>query len=290
LISIPDTVLRELAAVLYWKAIVHLPPDVAEALEAARHSETDAAAAEVLGTMIENSREAARRSTVICQDTGIPVFLLEVGRGVSFQGDPGEALAAGIADATSRHCLRANCVDILDRRNTGNNRGRGYPVVHFEHSARQGLEVTLLAKGSGSESRSDLAMVDPVEGPGGIRRFVLETIAAGAPRSCPPVIVGVGIGGSFESVACLSKRALARPVGCHNADRRLAEMEATLLEEVNTLGIGPMGLGGDTTALWIAVEAADTHLTLNPVSVNMSCWAHRRARAVVGEDGFRVVD
>ena len=288
--SIPDGVLRELAAALYWKALVHLPPDVADALKAALESETDPAAAEILGTMIENSREAARMSTVICQDTGIPVFLLDVGRGVSFEGDPGEALALGIADATARHCLRANCVDVLDRENTGTNRGRGYPVVHFEHTAREDLGVTLLAKGSGSESRSGLAMVDPVRGVEGIRRFILETIAAGAPRSCPPVVVGVGIGGSFESVACLSKRALARPVGSPNPDPRLAEMEATLLDEVNSLGIGPMGLGGDTTALWIAVEAADTHLTLNPVSVNMSCWAHRRAMAVACEDGFRVMD
>ncbi len=290
MIGIADGVLRELAAELYWKALVILPPDVMAALEAARESETDDTATEILETMIENSREAARKSTVICQDTGIPVFLLQVGRGVFFEGEPRRALAEGIEDATTSHCLRANCVDVLDRRNTGTNQGREYPVVHFEHTDGDGLVVTLLAKGSGSESRSALAMIDPVKGTEGIRRFVLETIAAGAPRSCPPVVVGIGMGGSFETVAYLSKRALARPLGSHSPDQRLAEMEGTLLDEVNSLGIGPMGLGGDTTALWIALEAADTHMTLNPVSVNMSCWAHRRARAVVSEAGFKVVD
>jgi len=282
--------LRRCSADLYWRALTILPRDVLLHLEAARRSEEEPMAKSVLDTMLKNAQVASQRGLIICQDTGFPVFLLELGAGCSLACNPVEALSSGIEDATRRHHLRANCVEPLSRANTGTNRGRDYPIVHAAFWDQEGkARITLLAKGSGSESRSALAMLNPVEGFHGIMEFVLRTVATGAARSCPPVVVGVGIGGSFDSVAFLSKLALFRPIGRKNPDPRLASMESDLLEKINHLGIGPMGLGGKSTALWVSVESADTHITCNPVAVNMSCWAHRRAAALITSSGYEVL-
>jgi len=281
-------VLEDCAAQLYWRALRVLPPDVEKLLAGARERE-EGEAAGIIRSMIENSRLAASSGNqIICQDTGIPVFILETGPGCEMACDPAEALASGVKRATKKHHLRANCVSALTRVNTRTNAGRGYPVVHHFTKGSEGARITLLAKGSGSESRSRLAMLDPVKGERGIRDFVLRTVAEGGPRSCPPVVVGVGIGGSFDTVALLSKLALARPLGLHSPDAALARMEGDLLGDMNRLGIGPMGLGGRTTALWVSIESADTHLTLNPVAVNLSCWAHRRASARLLDNGFEL--
>lgn len=282
-------VLRECAASLYWRALRFLPPDVLSRLEKARELEEDRRASSILGWMLDNARLARDTSAMLCQDTGFPVFLVGMGRECTFSCDPTEALSAGVEQATKEHSLRPNCVDVLTRKNTGTNRGSGYPIVHlFIAGEGRGARVTLLAKGSGSEHRSKLGMLDPIEGLEGARDFILRTVAEGAPFSCPPVVVGVGLGGSFESVALLSKRALARPLGEPSTVPQLARLEQELLEDVNSLGVGPMGLGGRSTALWTSVECADTHITCNPVSVNLGCWVHRRATADVTEEGFEV--
>ncbi len=288
--KIEHDTLRECAAKLYWRALRILPPDVLSLLEKASEDEDDPRASEILESMLENCRRASEGSGIICQDTGIPVFLVEIGKNCSFRCDPFRALSAGIEEATVEHSLRANCVDVFRRNNSGTNTGKRYPVVHFFVGQGEGARVTLLVKGSGSEGRSRLGMLDPVRRLDGIRQFVLETVVLGAAKSCPPIVLGVGMGGSFDTVALLSKRALARPLGEANSDPELASLEKSLLEDTNLLGIGPMGLGGSSTALWISIESADTHITLNPVSVNMGCWAHRRAEAVLTEDGFDVVD
>ena len=282
--------LAEASSILYWRAVTRLPPDVTSAIRGALDSETDEGARLILESMLENSELAVSRSLPICQDGGIPVFFIEMPVDCTFEGNPLTAIADGIEDATRTHHLRPNCVDPLTRKNTGNNRGNRYPVVHFTYTSSESVRITLLAKGSGSESRSAVRMVNPVEGLTGVRNFILETVAKGAALSCPPVVVGVGIGGSFESVAGLSKLALTRPLNKPNSRADLAELEASLLEDINSLGIGPMGLGGRTTALSVLIELGDTHITCLPVAVNMSCWAHRRAVALVDEDGFRVVD
>jgi len=282
-------VLKECAAELYWTALRLLPRDVLACLEKAQRSEDDPRASSILGCMLENARLARDASQMLCQDSGIPVFLVRVGRECTFSCDPAEALSAGVEKATRQHSIRANCVDVLKRTNSGTNRGREYPIVHlFVGGEGRGAEVTLLAKGSGSEHRSRLGMLNPIQGLEGAREFILRAVAEGAPFSCPPVVVGVGLGGSFDLVALLSKRALARPLGEHSGVRELAILEQELLDDVNSLGIGPMGLGGRSTALWVSVEAADTHITCNPVSVNLGCWVHRRATADVTEEGFRL--
>lgn len=280
---------RDCASALYWRALIDLPEDVKARLRAARDDESDPGARSVIESMMENSEIAGAEGELICQDTGFPVFFVEMGRDCSLGFDLEEALSDGVAMATREHLLRANCVDVLNRENTGNNRGEGYPMVHLTAGEGSSLNVTLLAKGSGSESRSRMAMVDPVEGWAGIRRYILETVALGAAKSCPPVVVGVGIGGSFDSVALLSKRALTRPLGVSNREPRLASLERGLLKSINELGIGPMGLGGNSTALWVSLEREDTHITCSPVSVNLSCWAHRRAAARIDEGGFEVM-
>ncbi len=281
--------LRECASALYWRALTVLPHDVVALLQSSCAAEDDPQARSTLESMLQSSRMAARSRQPICQDTGFPVFLVEFGPCCQFACDPVEALSSGIAETTLSHSLRANCVDVLSRANTGNNRGEGYPIVHLVPGAESSrIRVTLLAKGSGSESRSRLAMIDPIKGLDGIKEFVLKTVAEGAAMSCPPVVVGVGMGGSFDSVALMSKKALARPLGCPNPRSEIAAIESELLAGVNSLGIGPMGLGGRTTALWVSVEASHTHMTCNPVSVNLSCWAHRRASGTIDPKGFKV--
>jgi len=282
-------VLSECAASLYWRALRSLPPDVLARLEKARELEDDPRGSSILGWMLDNARIARDTSAMLCQDNGIPVFLVGMGRRCTFSCDPVEALSAGVEQATREHSIRPNCVDVLTRKNTGTNRGNGYPVVHlFITGEGHGARITLLAKGSGSEQRSKVRMLDPIEGLEGARDFILRTVAEGAPLSCPPVVVGVGLGGSFESVALLSKKALARPLGEPSHVPELATLERELLEDINSLGIGPMGLGGRSTALWASVESADTHITCNPVSVNLGCWVHRRATADVTEEGFEL--
>lgn len=284
-------VLKDCAAALYWRALRILSPDVLTFLEGARDAEEDFLPSAIMDSMLENVGVASRDCQLICQDTGFPVFLVEMGCGCTFACDPIEALSTGIEEATLKHSLRANCIDIISRENTKTNKGKRYPIVHTFFSGKgSSAKVTLLAKGSGSESRSRLAMLDPIKGLDGVREFVLQTVAAGAAKSCPPVIVGVGLGGSFDSVALLSKMALARPLGEPNPNPALASFEEQLLKEINSLGIGPMGLGGRSTALWVSIESADTHITCLPVSVNLSCWAHRRASAIVTESGFEVLD
>ncbi len=289
--QIEFSTIAECSSSLYWKALRVLPGDVKRRLKEAREGETDANARSVLDSMIQNAEMAEEKKELICQDTGFPVFFVDVGPGCVLDFDLDEAVAEGVAWATRDHSLRANCVDVLTRDNTGDNRGRGYPMVHARFGAGdEGIKMTLLAKGSGSESRSRLAMLDPVKGWEGMERFILETVASGGAKSCPPVVVGVGIGGSFDSVAVLSKRALTRPLGSNNPDPELAGLEARLLERINGLGIGPMGLGGDSSALWVSLESEDTHITCSPIAVNMSCWAHRRATAAVDDTGFEVMD
>jgi tartrate/fumarate subfamily iron-sulfur-dependent hydro-lyase alpha chain len=197
-----------------------------------------------------------------------------------------EALRDGTERATIEHPLRSNTVHTLTREPTGQNVGHRVPIVHWEFvPGWDGLDVKCVPKGSGSESMSFLSMCTPADGEAGIVRFVLDSIVGSGGRPCPPGIVGVGIGGSADYAMHLAKEAIARPVGTRNADPDVARLEEKLFALLNETGIGPMGLGGDVTALAVHVEHGDTHITLNPVAVNYQCWAARRATAHVGADG-----
>jgi fumarate hydratase subunit alpha len=275
------------AAYLYVWSLKDIPQDLRDALAGARDRETSTPGRRVLETIVRNVEVADTEGNLVCQDTGIAVYYCRVGE--AFPLHPArieEALRDGTERATVEHPLRSNTVHTLTREPTGQNVGHRVPIVHWEFvPGWDGLDVKCVPKGSGSESMSFLRMCTPADGEAGIARFVLESIVESGGRPCPPGIVGVGIGGSADYAMHLAKEAISRPVGTRNADPEVARLEEKLFTLLNETGIGPMGLGGDVTALAVHVEHADTHITLNPVAVNYQCWAARRATAHVTADG-----
>ncbi len=279
---------EEAAKQTYIRALKLLPPDVKEALARARADETDPSGRGFLDIMIENLAVAERDDNLICQDTGTVVYWLEVGEDCPLDlARVSAAVKRGTERATLEHPLRPNAVHPLTRVNTMTNTGRHLPAMHYEFVAgREGLpadalKLHCLPKGSGSENMSFLKMFVPADGVKAVKRFVLECIVDAGPKPCPPTLVGVGLGGTADLCSALAKRAVLRPLGTHNDDPVIAALEDELLATANELGIGPMGLGGRTTALGVHIEWAHTHITQNPVAVNLQCWAARRASAVV---------
>jgi fumarate hydratase subunit alpha len=245
-----------------------LPPDIVRALRSAAKREASAVARNELSNILENIALAERLTLPICQDTGVPVIYLAVPPHVSFSSDLLLAVSEGVRRATREVPLRPNVVSPLERKNYGDNTGPGMPSVHIVPGDR--LSVTVLPKGAGAENMSRLAMLLPTE-KDTIPRFVAETMLIAGGRPCPPVVLGVGIGGTFDGCAALAKEALLLPVDT------MDPFEQELCDAVNTLGIGPMGLGGDTTALAVKVRTAACHTASLPVAVNVQCWAARRA-------------
>jgi fumarate hydratase subunit alpha/L(+)-tartrate dehydratase alpha subunit len=278
---------EDAAAHLYVWALKDIPQDLREAISEARERETSVPGRRVLETIVKNVDVAERDENLVCQDTGIAVYTCRVGE--NFPLHPAriyEALKTGTERATVEHPLRSNAVHTITRENTGPNTGHRLPIVHWGFVPDwDGLDVKCIPKGSGSENMSFLKMCVPADGVKGIKQFVLESIVGAGGKPCPPGIVGVGIGGSADYAMYLAKEAIARPVGTRNPDPVVAELEEELYELLNETGIGPMGLGGDVTALAVHVEHADTHMTLNPVAVNYQCWAARRASAHITAGG-----
>ena len=285
-------VVEDAAAELYVSALKDIPQDLRDALAAARGRETSTPGLRVLDIIIRNVQVAEEERNLVCQDTGIPVYYCRVGEGFPLHpARIAEALRNGTERATIEHPLRSNTVHTLTRENTGQNVGHRVPILHWEFvPGWDGLDVKCVPKGSGSENMSFLKMCTPADGVGGIKRFVLESIVGAGGKPCPPGIIGVGIGGSADYAMHLAKEAIARPVGTRNGDPLVAELEGELFDLINETGIGPMGLGGDVTALAVHVEHADTHMTLNPVAVNYQCWAARRATVHVSADGVADFD
>ena len=254
------------------EAEIRLPRDVLAALERAAAVERDEIARSELATILENIALAEERQVPICQDTGVPVVYLTLPPDIPFTPSIVEGVREGVRRATARIPLRPNVVDPITRKNTGDNTGVGMPAVHVTPGDR--LTVTVLPKGAGSENASRIGMLLPSQA-SGIPRFVAETMLIAGGRPCPPVILGVGIGGTFDTVAALAKEALLLPVDT------MDDYEQEIFDAVNALGIGPMGLGGDTTALSVKVKRADCHTASLPVAVNVQCWACRRATVEV---------
>jgi fumarate hydratase subunit alpha len=268
--------LAEATAAALAEAEVRLPGDVEQAIQAAHVREGNPVARGELGNILGNIALAAEGRSLICQDTGIPVIYLTIPPSVPYTRGLEEAIARGVHLATERIPLRPNAVDPCTRKNTGDNTGPGIPAVHVRPGDR--LTVTVLPKGAGSENVSRIGMLLPTR-TADVERFVVETVALAGGRPCPPVILGVGIGSTFDGVAALAKEALLLPVDT------MDPFEQQLCDAVNTLGIGPMGLGGDTTALAVKVRRAACHTASLPVAVNVQCWACRRATRVV--EGWR---
>jgi tartrate/fumarate subfamily iron-sulfur-dependent hydro-lyase alpha chain len=285
----PKTI-EEVAKDLYIRALKILPPDVKRGFDALAARETSSTAQNVLGTMIANIAVAESTDNLLCQDTGIPIYNVTVGRGVMLDGDAGVLLKAairrGCERATREHPLRSSIVHPLTRRNEHTSCGIGVPVIHVDHSdAIDGVRIEMIPKGSGSENNSWLRMALPSEGVDAIKIFVVDCVLDAGGKTCPPTIVGVGVGGTADLCVHLAKLAATRPLGTHCADAEGAKLETALSHAVNLLGVGPQGLGGDSTAFAVHVELAATHITMNPVAVNMQCHSARRARATFTPKG-----
>jgi len=271
--------ITETVSELLKRAVTKLPDDVESSLKKAYKAERGEIAKTQLANILDNIGYARKKGLPICQDTGIPVFYVGIGSLASVDtGIIEEAIAAGVRIATRNIPLRPNAVHPLTRKNSEDNTGAGFPVIEMEIlKGKDYIEITVLPKGAGSENMSRLALLKPSEGTAGIKRFVIESVAAAGGNPCPPTIVGVGIGGTADKAVKLSKKALLRKIPSKNKDKDIACLEEELLSAINELGIGPMGLGGDTTALAVHAEYAFCHTASLPVAVNLQCWANRRA-------------
>jgi L(+)-tartrate dehydratase alpha subunit len=278
--------LADAVAGLYKRALTDLPPDVRGAVAAAAGQE-DGAARTRLNIMVKAVATSDETGMIVCQDTGICVFFVRAGTRFPLDGSAlHTALSTGIERATAKYGLRSSVVHPLTRANRQTGTGPGVPVVHLDFEPGSGvLDILLMPKGSGSENMSFLAMLNPADGVAGVQRFVIDCVLAAGPRPCPPTVVGVGLGGTAEACMTLAKRATLRPIGQRHPEPDIAELESGLLDAVNTLGIGPQGLGGATTAFAVAVEYAWTHISMNPVAVSIQCWRGERARLRVHADG-----
>ncbi len=275
--TISAAVLTETVARLCVQANTRLPADIAAALDAARRDEPWPLARETLDRLWENKELAEGGSLPICQDTGMACVFVELGQEVHIEGDFEEAVHEGVRRGYGEGFLRKSIVgDPLRRVNTGDNTPAAITVRIVPGDK---LKLTVAPKGFGSENMSRLKMLKPADGVEGVKAFVLETVRLAGPNPCPPMVLGIGIGGSFDKVAALAKHALLRPLDEPNPDPYYAGLERELLEEINALGVGPQGFGGRTTCLGLAIETAPTHVAGLPVAVNVSCHVTRRASA-----------
>ena len=273
---------EQAAKELYIRALKQLPPDVKQGFDALSRRETDAGAKRMLATMIRNISVAEDTNNLLCQDTGIPIYNVWIGRGVQVDGMAlKEAIRKGCERATREHPLRSSVVHPITRVNEHTSCGRGVPVINVDFSEREALEIEMVPKGSGSENNSWLRMAVPAEGVDAIKTFVVDCVLEAGGKTCPPTIVGVGVGGTADLCLHLAKVAGTRPLGSRCADPEGAKLEQALTDAVNLLGVGPQGLGGDSTSFAVHVETAATHITMNPVAVNMQCHSARRARATL---------
>ena len=277
---------EEAAKELYIRALKRLPPDVKEGFAALARGERDAGAKRMLGTMVRNIAVAEDTDNLLCQDTGIPVYNVWIGRGVEVDGAGlKKAIRQGCARSTREYSFRSSIVHPTTRVNEQTSTGRGVPVINIDFSEEESLVIEMIPKGSGSENNSWLRMAIPAEGVDAIKTFVVDCVLEAGGKTCPPTIVGVGIGGTADLCMHLAKVAATRPLGSHCEDPEGAKLEGDLTAAVNMLGVGPQGLGGDSTAFAVHVETAATHITMNPVAVNMQCHSARRARATFRPTG-----
>jgi fumarate hydratase subunit alpha/L(+)-tartrate dehydratase alpha subunit len=278
---------EEAARELYIRALKLLPPDVKQGLDRLAAGETDAGAKRMLGTMVKNITVAEANANLLCQDTGIPIYNVRIGRGVEVDGwGLKEAIRRGCARSTREHPFRSSVVHPTTRVNAQDSTGRGVPVINVDFSDQpDALEIEMVPKGSGSENNSWLKMAIPAEGVDAIKTFVVDCVLEAGGKTCPPTIVGVGVGGTSDLCVHLAKAAATRALGTRCEDPEGAKLEEALTKAVNLLGVGPQGLGGDSTAFAVHVETAATHITMNPVAVNMQCHSARRARATFGPGG-----
>lgn len=264
---------------LYQEAVIKLPNDVKSALQDAYKTEDSELGILNLKAIIDNIDAAEKMNVPLCQDTGLPIIFVKIGN-VNVE-NLYQGIRTGVEKATQTVPLRPNVVNPFTRENTGNNIGNGIPQIDVELIDEDYLEITILPKGFGSENNNALKMALPGEGVKGVKDFVVETVITAQGKPCPPIIVGVGIGGSSDLAMKLAKKSLISPVGKRNSDAKISQIEEEILKEINQSGIGPMGLGGKTTALDVKILTADTHTAGLPIGVCIQCWAGRHATAIL---------
>ena len=277
--EIPANLITETVSRLCIEANCFLPDDMKKRIDLCRGLEDWPQAKEILDQIVDNYEIAQNEHVPICQDTGMACVFLKVGQDVHILGDVNEAVHEGVRKGYAEGYLRKSVVrDPLDRVNTGDNTPA---VVYYELIPGDKIEITVAPKGFGSENMSQIKMLRPSDGLQGVMDFVAQVVEEAGPNPCPPVVVGVGIGGTFDKAAYLAKKALLRPVDVRNSNTYYADLEEKLLEKINALGIGPQGFGGKTTALAVNIETFPTHIAGLPVAVNINCHVTRHKMEVL---------
>jgi len=258
---------------LFIDANINLSQNVIDAIKGAIDKEESATGKEVLRELIRNAEIAKEERLPVCQDTGLAITFVEIGQDVHIiGGNLSDAVSEGVKKGYEKGYLRKSCCHPFTRKNTGDNTP---PIMHTKIVPGNTLKIIAMPKGGGSENYGEVRMLTPSQGREGVKAFILEMIKKGGPNPCPPIIVGVGIGGNLETSAVLSKEALMAPLGVRNSDPELAILETELLDEINRIGIGPQGYGGTVTALDVHIRMLPCHIASLPVAVNIQCHAHR---------------
>ena len=261
------------------EANLELAPDMKQALVNAKENETSEVGCKILSDLEENLEIAKNESIPICQDTGMAVVFVEVGQNVKVKGSLTEAINDGVRQGYTEGYLRKSVVsDPLERVNTNDNTPA---IIHYDIVDGNKIKITLAPKGFGSENMSKIVMLKPADGIEGVKEVVINAVKDAGPNACPPMVVGVGIGGTFEKCAILAKKALARDLNSKNKNQLYADLEDELLEKINKIGIGPGGLGGTQTALGVNVETYPTHIAGLPVAVNICCHVNRHVTRTI---------
>ena len=266
---------------LFLKANFHIDQDLMQLLEEAQKEETSPIGKSVLNMIIKNNQIASSEEIAICQDTGLAVLFIELGQEVQVtDGDFTKAINQGVKEAYQEGYLRKSVVDdpVFARKNTKTNTPA---IIYTDIVPGDKIKFMVMPKGFGSENMSTIAMLKPADGPEGIVSFIVETVKKAGPNPCPPTIIGVGIGGTADKAMVIAKKVIARKIGKHNQNEKYAAMEKEALEKINNLGIGPAGLGGNTTCLAVNIDHIPTHIAGMPVAVNVCCHAARHAEGII---------
>ena len=272
--------IRDSIKELCMQANYHLPIDVKKALFEAIETEDNLLSKETLTVLKENAEIASNNNAPICQDTGMACIFIEVGQDVHIEGNLEEAIHEGVRQGYEQGYLRKSVVDdpVFDRINTKDNTPA---IINYTITTGDKIKITVAPKGFGSENMCQIKMLKPSDGVEGIKEFVMKVVNDAGPNACPPMVIGVGIGGSFDRVASLSKKAMMREIGTHHQDERYASLEKELLEKINKTGIGPAGYGGKTTALSLNIETYPTHIAGMPVAVSICCHVARHKEVIL---------
>ncbi|MEE0966582.1 MAG: fumarate hydratase [Bacilli bacterium] len=272
--------IRDSIKELCMQANYHLPIDVKKALFEAIETEDNLLSKETLTVLKENAEIASNNNAPICQDTGMACIFIEVGQDVHIEGNLEEAIHEGVRQGYEQGYLRKSVVDdpVFDRINTKDNTPA---IINYTITTGDKIKITVAPKGFGSENMCQIKMLKPSDGVEGIKEFVMKVVNDAGPNACPPMVIGVGIGGSFDRVALLSKKAMMREIGTHHQDERYASLEKELLEKINKTGIGPAGYGGKTTALSLNIETYPTHIAGMPVAVSICCHVARHKEVIL---------